>query len=218
MNPNARMKTHTSQSARLCGVAPRDRRNDLLARFGGDLEALRIACGKPSYAQLRRTSAALPPATTSDVLRGKSNPRIEFVIAFVEACRAHATMLGLEEPAAEADRVRWQQRWCELQLDLRPATCTDGTALHDGPDGSPNGSPSHDAAATLLVRAAQALGPNEDVEAADRILLLAGLSAPRLALTLRTTAMVHLHHLLGESEEAKLLLASLRERAGETAP
>lgn len=178
----------------------------LLTRFGGELESLRIACGKPSYAQLRRSSAALPPATTSDVLRGKSNPRVEFVLAFVTACQEHAGLLGLEESVTEAATVLWERRWRELQTALQPG---DGQERRHAVDGSADGD-----ATALLARAARELGPNEDVAAAECVLRLSARSSHRLALALRTAALVHLHHLLGEPLEAQRLVDELRNRAG----
>lgn len=103
----------------------RERRSRQLARFGAELEALRIACGKPSYAQLRRSSPSLPPATVSDVLNGKSAPRLEFVTAFVAACGTHARMLQLDAPEASLDLQLWHERWRALQESIRNGETTD---------------------------------------------------------------------------------------------
>lgn len=167
----------------------RERRYELLARFGAELEALRIACGKPSYAQLRRASPALPPATVSDVINGKSVPRLEFVTAFVTSCAAHAGVMQIDVPADSLDLKVWHERWRTLQEAVRRT------------DASP--SPEEDAATALLQRVIGELGKSQDTDAVVAALRFASTTIGRTRALVQSLAAVHLHHLLGDREAAE---------------
>ena len=92
-----------------------------VAEFAAELRALRMACGNPSYALLRRGSAVLPPATISDSLRGRVVPRLEFVVAFVQGCLRCAADRGMDVDPALTDLQAWRRRWLHLhhQIDGR---------------------------------------------------------------------------------------------------
>jgi tetratricopeptide (TPR) repeat protein len=85
-----------------------------MAILAGELEALRVACGSPSYARLYKMSAMLPPATVSGVLNARTAPKLAFVLAFVRAVLAAADAAEVPVPAAERDLGLWKQRWERL--------------------------------------------------------------------------------------------------------
>ncbi len=93
-------------------------RAESLERFADELSALRRECGNPSYARLYRSSALLPPATISDVLRGRSVPRIEFVMAFVQACLDHADASDIPVDPVARSRDAWRARWRSMREQI----------------------------------------------------------------------------------------------------
>jgi tetratricopeptide (TPR) repeat protein len=89
----------------------------ILTPFADRLEGLRLAAGGPSYADLGRLSPVLRRSTISDVLRGRSNPSLDFVVAFVGACRTHAAHTA-SVPDLVVDVDEWRTAWLELQRQL----------------------------------------------------------------------------------------------------
>ncbi len=85
-----------------------------MAALASELEALRVSCGSPPYAQLYKISAMLPPATISGVLNARTAPKLAFVLAFVRAVLAHADANDLLVPSAARDLALWKSRWGQL--------------------------------------------------------------------------------------------------------
>ena len=95
-------------------VSPTDARADLLTAFADELRSLRARSGKPSYAALQRIDPELRTSTISDALAGRSAPSLDFVLAFVRACRRArdgATATSIEEEP-------WRSRWLSLEREL----------------------------------------------------------------------------------------------------
>ncbi|MEU5692457.1 hypothetical protein [Actinosynnema sp. NPDC020468] len=80
--------------------------------FATELREFHLACGKPSYPRLRdlasRCGAPLSPASISEVLNAKRLPKLEFVLAFVDAALRH---VGADEGRRETEARRWRARW-----------------------------------------------------------------------------------------------------------
>jgi len=114
------MGQHHQSLKHTSAMAGSTSREQLLAEFGQHLAEFRIACGKPTYAQLRRASPrySLPQATVSDALNGRSNPRLEFVEAYVAACVRFAAESGLAVDDAETQTRLWRTHWRDLQRRL----------------------------------------------------------------------------------------------------
>ena len=109
-----------------------------VAALARDLSALRVTCGSPSYAQLYKKAALLPPSTVSGVLNARTAPKLAFVLAFVRAVLAHADAYDVEVPPADRDLLEWKRRWERLYAasgadsELESATAPI-TAASDGP-------------------------------------------------------------------------------------
>ncbi|MFG1779993.1 ATP-binding protein [Micromonospora sp. NPDC049048] len=84
---------------------------EALAGFVGELRRLRQLCGAPSLNTLVAVSASLRQplarSTLSDKLNAKSLPEWPFVVAFVNACLAHADRAGVRPPAELAQMSHW---------------------------------------------------------------------------------------------------------------
>lgn len=165
-------------------------RTERVAAFGAQLAELRIACGAPSYSRLRRWSAHLPPSTTSNVLSGKTAPRLDFVIWFVTGCLAAAGEAGLDVAPHLSDLNGWRQRWQTLQMDLREMR---------NPSAVDRTMPS----AVNLAPVSPSLTPAELRAALDAASAeLSGSAAEPAQRMARWLEVVHLHHLLGERDLA----------------
>lgn len=92
----------------------------MLRPFADRLCEVRLVAGAPSYAALKKLDPFLPSSTVSDVLSARTNPRADFVMAFVRACRKHAddTHTPIADPAL-FDEQAWRDDWMRLQRDLR---------------------------------------------------------------------------------------------------
>jgi tetratricopeptide (TPR) repeat protein len=67
-----------------------------------------------------RLAPELKRSTISDVLRGKSAPTIEFVVAFVDACHKFSAD-GMALDPLQVDLALWRERWMIFQRDLGAA-------------------------------------------------------------------------------------------------
>lgn len=110
----------------ISGAAPADHGDDLnetsrdlvLRRFSGRLESVRLAVGRPSYAKLQAIVEHLRPSTISTVLRGKTNPTLDFVLYFVRACAAFARRAGHPVSDELINEDAWRNSWLEMQRQL----------------------------------------------------------------------------------------------------
>ncbi|RLK25793.1 tetratricopeptide repeat protein [Micromonospora sp. M71_S20] len=94
---------------------------EALAWFVGELRRLRQLSGAPSLNTLVAISTALRQplarSTLSDKLNAKSLPEWPFVVAFVEACLAHADRAGIRLPAELAEMSHWDAaHWRLLRI------------------------------------------------------------------------------------------------------
>lgn len=92
-----------------------------LAWFVGELRRLRQLSGAPSLNTLVAISASLGQplarSTLSDKLNAKSLPEWPFVVAFVNACLAHADRTGIRLPAELAETSHWDAaHWRLLRI------------------------------------------------------------------------------------------------------
>ncbi len=114
------MKRHIS------GVATDDHGDDVnetsresvLSRFSGRLESVRLAVGRPSYAKLQAIVDHLRPSTISTVLRGKTNPTLDFVLHFVRACATFARCAGHPVSDELVNEDAWRNSWLQVQRQL----------------------------------------------------------------------------------------------------
>ena len=90
----------------------------LLWCFADYLKEIRIAAGKPSYRALLRFGPNLAKSTISDVLRGASAPRYEFVRDYLRACRAYARANGRPVDIPIFDGPALFEAWSQLQFAL----------------------------------------------------------------------------------------------------
>lgn len=90
----------------------------VLGAFADRLEELRLRAGSPSYAELAKLSPWLRRSTISDVLRGRSNPSLDFVVAFVAACNSYSKSKTPPPTAGPADVDSWRQAWLHVQREL----------------------------------------------------------------------------------------------------
>jgi hypothetical protein len=93
-------------------------RESVLRRFSGRLESVRLAVGRPSYAKLQAIVEHLRPSTISTVLRGKTNPTLDFVLHFVRACAAFAGHAGHPISAELINEDAWRHSWLQVQRQL----------------------------------------------------------------------------------------------------
>jgi len=109
-------------------VAKKKPSRQAMAALASELQALRVSCGSPPYAQLYKISAMLPPATVSGVLNARTAPKLAFVLAFVRAVLANADANEVPVPAAERDLARWKAQWEQLYAS---ASARDSARLTD---------------------------------------------------------------------------------------
>lgn len=93
-------------------------RESVLRRFSDHLEAVRLAVGRPSYAKLQAIVEHLRPSTISTVLRGKTNPTLDFVLHFVRACATFARRAGHPVSDELINEDAWRNSWLEVQRRL----------------------------------------------------------------------------------------------------
>jgi hypothetical protein len=115
-------------------------RETILRVFADRLEDLRLTAGSPSYAELAKLSPWLRRSTISDVLRGQSNPSLDFVVAFVNACGSHArSRTPLPADLALVDVDSWRQAWLHLQRELGALRRTKRSRAVDAERGDSSG-------------------------------------------------------------------------------
>lgn len=82
-----------------------------LSRFADDLRRIRELAGSPSLNQIVALTThleyPLARSTVSDKLNAKSLAEWDFVVSFVEACRAYADQNGVALPAELTDLAHW---------------------------------------------------------------------------------------------------------------
>lgn len=93
-------------------------RESVLRRFSGRLESVRLAVGRPSYAKLQSIVGHLRPSTISTVLRGKTNPTLDFVLHFVRACATFARGAGHPVNDELLNEDAWRNSWLQVQRQL----------------------------------------------------------------------------------------------------
>jgi hypothetical protein len=93
-------------------------RESVLRRFSGRLESVRLAVGRPSYAKLQAIVEHLRPSTMSTVLRGKTNPTLDFVLHFVRACATFAHHAGHPVSEELINEDAWRNSWLQVQRQL----------------------------------------------------------------------------------------------------
>lgn len=116
-------------------------RAEVLRRFADRLEQVRLAAGNPPYADLARRSRWLKTSTISDVLRAQSNPSLDFVVAFVQACRSFAESRSARTDPAMFDVDGWRNGWLELQRRLGVLRRQTGSVARDSGRGSSGRTP-----------------------------------------------------------------------------
>lgn len=136
------------------------------------LVALRVACGSPSYAQLYKISAILPPSTTSGVLNSRTAPKLAFVLAYVRAVLAYADANDVPVPGPERELDLWKLRWERLYAP----EAGDGEIREDGDGPLPQHDVQPRAAVPWQLPAASRLliGRDEELAWLDRRLEEAG--------------------------------------------
>jgi hypothetical protein len=93
-------------------------RESVLRRFSSRLESVRLYVGKPSYAKLQAIVNHLRPSTMSTVLRGETNPTLDFVLHFVRACATFARRAGHPINHELVDEDAWRNNWLQVQRQL----------------------------------------------------------------------------------------------------
>jgi tetratricopeptide (TPR) repeat protein len=156
-------------------------RREALGEFAADLRRFHVECGSPTYQRLRSHSVLLPPASVSDVLNGKTAPRLEFVVEFVEACLANARRIGAAPPADRQDRQSWELRWREMRQALPPrdtSTLAVSTAsASDDPDDAVRLVPQQ-----LPAMPRHFVGRSADLAWIDSVAALGGTDTPTIVL------------------------------------
>jgi hypothetical protein len=110
-------------------------RESVLRRFSGRLESVRLAVGRPSYAKLQAIVCYLRPSTISTVLRGKTNPTLDFVLHFVRACATFARRAGHPVSEELINEEAWRNSWLQVQRRLGELRRSTETGRHE-PDGT----------------------------------------------------------------------------------
>jgi hypothetical protein len=110
-------------------------RESVLRRFSGRLESVRLAVGRPSYAKLQAIVEHLRPSTISTVLRGKTNPTLDFVLHFVRACATFARRAGHPVSDELINEEAWRSSWLQVQRRLGELRRSTEVGRH-GPDGT----------------------------------------------------------------------------------